>query len=238
MAQTQPAGRDPYGELKQQAADVAVNEIRSGMVLGLGTGSTVKFALEGIGRKIRSGELSDISGIPSSIQTGQIARECGIPLTDFERHDRIDITIDGADEVDPNMNLIKGGGGALLREKVLAQVSRRIVIIVDESKLSLELGTLCPLPVEVVPFAWQPVAGYLKTELKAEISLRKTSDQQIFLTDQGNYILDCWFGAITHPGNLASRLERRAGIVEHGLFIGMATEVVVAGDHGIGRLKR
>lgn len=228
---------DPHALLKQQAAHYAVEMVQPGMILGLGTGSTVRFALERIGQRISSGELTQVMGISSSRQTDQLAAELGIPLTDFEQHQCIDLTIDGADEVDPNLDLIKGGGGSLLREKILAQASRRNVIIVDETKLSLQLGSQCRLPVEVIPLAWRLEAGFIEEELGARVVLRKTDDM-VFVTDQGNWILDCRFASISHPGKLASLLDKRAGIVGHGLFLGLATEVVVGGFSGIGHLKR
>ena len=222
--------------LKRKAAERAVESIQSGMILGLGTGSTTRFALDFIGQGIKMGRLKNIVGIPSSLQTENQAKEFGIPLTTFDDHPEIDLTIDGADEVDPQLNLIKGGGGALLREKVLAQASRQNIIIVDESKLSSQLGTHWPVPVEVIPFAWKPEANYL-TSLGATVVLRKKQDVP-FTTDQGNFILDCGFGLIPDLKELAMKLNQRAGIVEHGLFLGLATEVIVAGEDGIRCLKR
>ena len=164
---------------KQQAAYEAVKQVTSGMVVGLGTGSTAKHAVIRIGELIRNGELKEIVGIPSSVQTEALAREAGIPLTTFDDHPRIDLTIDGADEVDPGLNLIKGGGGALLREKILAQASRRNIIIVDESKLSEQLGTLWSLPVEVIPFARRTEEGYLNS-LGATPNLRTDEKAVLF----------------------------------------------------------
>jgi ribose 5-phosphate isomerase A len=221
---------------KRNAAERAVERIQSGMVVGLGTGSTTRFALEFIGQRIKTGKLRDIVGIPSSLQTENQAKEFDIPLTTFDEHPEIDLTIDGADEVDPRLNLIKGGGGALLREKVLAQASGQNIIIVDESKLSSQLGTHWPVPVEVIPFAWQPEANFL-TSLGANVVLRKKEDV-IFTTDQDNLILDCGFGPIPDLRELAVQLNRRAGIVEHGLFLDLATEVIVAGEDGIRCLNR
>lgn len=224
-------------QMKKQAALRAVDMIESGMVVGLGTGSTVRFALEGLGQKIKSGELNDIVGISSSDQTEKLAKELGIPLTTYEEHIEIELTIDGADEVDPQLNLIKGGGGALLREKILAQASRRNIIMVDESKLSVQLGTLFSLPVEVLSLAWPVEAKYIES-LGAKVELRKSSDGNPYTTDQGNFILDCRFGPIAHPERLAGRLNRRAAVMEHGLFLGLATDVIVAGKEGIRHLKR
>jgi ribose 5-phosphate isomerase A len=224
-------------ELKKEAAWRAVEFIESGMVVGLGTGSTAKFAIERIAERLQSGDLKNIFGIPSSQQTETLAQTHNIPLSDLEEHAAIDITIDGADEVDPEMNLIKGGGGALLREKVLAQASRRNIIIVDESKIVPRLGTRWSLPVEVIPFARATEFGFLR-QLGAVVSLRALQDGRPFLTDQNNYILDANFGRITRPHDLARELMQRAGIMEHGLFLDLATDVIVAGAGGIKLLQR
>jgi ribose 5-phosphate isomerase A len=226
----------PQDELKQKAAAFAVGFVESGMVVGLGTGSTTQFALERLGELIRSGRLVDIVGIPSSVRTENAARALGIPLTDFETHPLIDVTIDGADEVDPELNLIKGGGGALLREKVLAQATRRNIIIVDESKLAPRLGTAWALPVEVVPFA-RPSAERFIISMGAAVTLR-VKDGRPVTTDQGNLLLDAAFGPMADPAAIAEQLNGRAGIVEHGLFLGLASDVVVAGKEGIRHLKR
>ena len=207
------------------------------MVLGLGTGSTAKYALEEIAGRLKDGRLKDIAGIPSSLETERTARELGIPVISFDDKQEIDLTIDGADEVDPDLNLIKGGGGALLRVKVLAQSSRRNVMVVDESKLSPMLGTHCPVPVEVVPFAWMPVANFLRS-LGAEPVLRMNEAGAPYTTDQNNYILDSKFGPIPNLEELAMKLGRRAGIAGYGLFIGTASEVIVATSHGIRYQKR
>ncbi|HEX9666677.1 MAG TPA: ribose-5-phosphate isomerase RpiA [Thermodesulfobacteriota bacterium] len=223
--------------LKKEAGQAVVDFIESGMVLGLGTGSTTSYALEEIGRRIKSGKLRDIVGIPSSIQTEKIARGLGISLTTFDEFQEIDLTIDGADEVDPELNLIKGGGGALLREKILAQASKRNIIIVDESKLSPRLGTHWPVPIEVIPFAWKLVEKFL-TSLGGEARLRINDDGNPYTTDQDNFILDTKFGPISDLEGLASNLSNKAGIVEYGLFLGTASEVIVAGANGIRFLRR
>jgi len=228
---------DSIESLKKKAAEKAVEFIKSDMVIGLGTGSTAAFALQRIAELLKSGELKNILGIPSSVQTAKEALKLGIPLTTFDDHPTIDITIDGADEVDPQLNLIKGGGGALLREKILAQFSKRVIIIVDESKLSPVLGSQHPLPVEVLPFAWRPEALYLES-LGAKITLRQQADGNVYHTDQDNFILDCQFGEIKEPETLAAKLQQRAGIMAHGLFLGMASEVIVAGEKGIRHLTR
>lgn len=161
----------------------------------------------------------------------------GIPLTSPERQPIVDLTIDGADEVDPALNLIKGGGGALLREKIVAQASRREIIVVDEGKLSPVLGTRSAVPVAVVSFGWHSQACYLES-LGARVVLRRGADGSPFVTDQGTLILDCTFGPIARPAELARALCDRAGIVGHGLFLGLATDVIVAGRDGIRHLKR
>jgi ribose 5-phosphate isomerase A len=206
------------------------------MVVGLGTGSTTHFALLRLAELIRSGRLREIVGIPSSLRTESAARELGIPLTDFERHPQIDITIDGADEVDPELDLIKGGGGALLREKVLAQATRRNVIIVDESKLAPRLGTKWALPVEVVPFARPAEERFIAT-MGAAVALRMKDGRPV-TTDQGNLLLDAAFGPMENPAAIAGQLNGRAGIVEHGLFLGLASDVIVAGKEGLRHLTR
>ena len=224
-------------ELKQKAAHRAVEAIESGMIVGLGTGSTTSFALIRIAGRIQSGDLKSIIGIPTSIRTENLARELDIPLATLDEKPQIDVTIDGADEVDPELNLIKGGGGALLREKVVAQASRTNIIIVDESKLSDNLGNHWALPVEVIPFAAKTEAGFLES-LGATVAVRRDEKRQLFKTDQHKYILDADFGAISDPAALAARLNERAGVIEHGLFLGLASEVIVAAEDGIRHLQR
>lgn len=216
---------------KKLAGERAAEFVQSGMVVGLGVGSTAIFALHKIASRIERGELKDILGIPCSKDVEAMARLVGIPLTTLEEHPQIDVTIDGADEVDPQLNLIKGGGGALLREKIVAQASLREIIVVDEGKLSPKLGSKWPLPVEVVSFGWGAQAKFIDT-LGGRPTLRTTDNKQPYLTDQGNAILDCDFGAIDDLEGLARQLEGRAGIVEHGLFLGLATDLIVAGAGG------
>jgi len=223
--------------LKQRAAEAAVEFVESGMVVGLGHGSTATFALRRIAQLLGDGRLANVLGVACSRDVEQQARQLGIPLTRLDQHPIVDLTIDGADEVDPHLDLIKGGGGALLREKIVAQASRREIIVVDESKLSPALGTHCPLPVEVVPLDWQLQAAYLES-LGAWPVLRSRNDEVPFKTDQGNLILDCHFGPIQDPAALAGQLNERAGIVEHGLFLGLATDVIVAGPRGVRRVQR
>ncbi len=224
-------------KLKQQAALRAVQLIESGMVVGLGSGSTAAFAVQQIAERLKSGSLKNIVGIPSSVRTADLARELGIPLAGFDEQPQIDITIDGADEVDPALNLIKGGGGALLREKVLAQASRRNVIVVDGSKLSAQLGTNWALPIEVIPFALKIEKRFLKF-IGAAVTIRLKENGNYFTTDQNNLILDAAFGPIQDPEKLALRLNERAGIAEHGLFLGLAGDVIAATADGIRHLRR
>lgn len=222
---------DPFVELKRRAAEYAVSLIEDGMIVGLGTGSTAIWAVRQLAQSLRSGSLNRVVGVATSHATETEALRLGLPLTSLENHPDVDLTIDGADEVDPDLNLIKGGGGAMLREKIVAQASRRLVIIVDESKLSPQLGTRRPVPVEVVSFGWIHPARFLEA-LGAEVTLR-TADGAPFLTDNGNRVLDCRFGLIADPAALSARLKNRTGIVDHGLFPAMATDLVIAGPHGI-----
>jgi ribose 5-phosphate isomerase A len=223
-------------QLKQQAADYAVEFVQSGMALGLGTGSTAIWAVRRIGQLLHSGRLQNIVGVPTSAGTEREARQLGIPLATLDEQPLIDLTIDGADEVDPNLDVIKGGGGALLREKLVAQASKREIIIVDESKLSPVLGTLFCVPVEVIPFGWRSQVRFIES-LGARVVPRQRGSE-IFVTDHGNYILDCHFGPIGDPVQLGRQLKERTGIVEHGIFIRLTTDVIVAGANGIRHLVR
>lgn len=224
-------------QLKQQAAWRAVEFVESGMVVGLGHGTTAIIAVRRIAELLRERELRDVVGVPCSLQVEEEAQHLGIPLTTLEEHPVVDLTIDGADEVDPNLDLIKGGGGALLREKIVAQASRREIIVVDESKLSPALGARWPVPVEVIPFGWRSQVAYLES-LGARTIVRNNDDGTPFRTDQGNMIVDCNFGAISQPRPLAAKLSGRAGIVEHGLFLGLATDLVVGSNQGMRHLKK
>jgi len=224
-------------ELKQKTACQAVEFIESGMIVGLGTGSTTAFAVIRIGERLKSGDLKNIVGIPTSIRTEKLAGDLNIPLCSLDDQPDIDVTIDGADEVDPDLNLIKGGGGALLREKVVAQASRRNIIIVDQSKLSPCLGTHWAVPIEVIPFAVKTEENFLKS-LGAAVTLRTAEGGQPYKTDQDNFILDANLGEIADPNGIAARLNQRAGIVEHGLFLGLASDVIVSAEDDIRHLKR
>jgi ribose 5-phosphate isomerase A len=207
------------------------------MVLGLGAGSTAVFAVRRIGALLGQGKLRDVVGVPCSRQVVAEAQRVGIPLVALEDRPDVDLTIDGADEVDPDLNLIKGGGGALLHEKIVAQASAREIIVVDDQKLSPVLGTRWAVPVEVVPFGWRSQARFVE-ELGGRVQLRQQRCGAPYRTDQDNFILDCAFGPIRDTAGLAARLGARAGIVEHGLFLGLATDLIVAGDAGVSHRTR
>lgn len=223
-------------ELKKLAAYRAVEFVESGMVVGLGTGSTAIWAVRRLAERLKRGELANVVGVPTSLVTAQEAQALGIPLATLDEQPQIDITIDGADEVDPNLDVIKGGGGALLREKLVAQASQRMVVIVDESKLSPALGTKFYVPVEVVTFGWKTQQEFL-TSIATQAELRQKEGKP-FVTDQGNYILDCRFGVIQDPPQLAEQLKQRTGIVDSGLFISLVTDVIVAKADGIEHKRR
>ena len=227
-----PAEQDRF---KQEAAEHAVTYVKSGMIVGLGTGSTAIFATRHIAELFRHGELRDIRAFATSKAVWEEAVRLGIPLLADDMPQEIDLTIDGADEVDPKLNLIKGGGGALLREKIVAEASHREIIVVDESKLSPQLGTRWALPVEVLPYGWQSQARYLAS-LGATVSLRRAHDGNVVRTDQDNMILDCNFGPIADLQELAEKLSARAGIIEHGLFLNLTKDVIVAGPKGVRHL--
>jgi ribose 5-phosphate isomerase A len=224
--------------LKREAAERAVDFVQSGMVLGLGSGSTASLAVDSIGARYQSGILRDIVGVPTSEATAARARRLGIPLTTLVEHPVLDLVVDGADEVDPELNLIKGLGGALLREKIVEIAARRFVVVVDESKLVSRLGTRGPLPVEVTQFAWEVHARWL-AGLGCRAELRRESSGAPYVTDNSNYIVHCTFPAgISDSAALARTLIERPGIVEHGLFLGLATDVVVAGASGVRLMAR
>jgi ribose 5-phosphate isomerase A len=222
---------------KDQAAEKAVEFIQDGMIIGLGSGTTAQFALRRLSDLLSASKLKKIIGISSSRQTSRIARRLGIPLGEINDFPEIDLTIDGADEVDPQLNLIKGGGGALLREKIIIQASKRVIIIVDESKISTRLGKKWPVPVEVLPFSWRCEERFLSS-LGGKVVLRRTSDNKPYKTDQNNFILDIKFSQIGQAEDLVKKLNERAGIIGHGIFLESATDVIVAGKKGITHLKR
>jgi ribose 5-phosphate isomerase A len=217
---------DAQDQAKERAATRALDLVAAGQVIGLGTGSTAKLAIEGLGRLVREG-LS-IKGVPTSIATERMARELGIPLIDINQASTIDLILDGADEVDPDFNMIKGGGGALTREKLVALASLKRVIFVDETKLVSKLGESRSLPVEVLPFAWS-FSARLLSELGCVVNLRQQAGEH-FLTDNGNYILDCDFGLIEGPAGLEKRIKLLPGVIDCGLFIGIADVLVIGFD--------
>ena len=214
----------------------AVAMVEDGMVVGLGTGSTAAFAIDGLIERVRRG--LKIVGIPTSERSAKQAKDGGIELTDFAHHPNVDLTIDGADEIARgSLNLVKGLGGALLREKIVAAASARLVIVADEPKLVDGLGGTVPVPIEVVSFGWETTAVRL-ARLGARPILRQAADASPFRTDGGNVILDCHFAGIADPGELERDLSMVVGVVETGLFIGMATTALVATPDGILRLDR
>jgi ribose 5-phosphate isomerase A len=221
---------------KREAGFAAVDRyVRPGMLIGLGTGSTAVWAVRRVGELLATGALSDIRAVPTSRASATEATACGVPLTSLDEHPRLTVTIDGADEVAPNLDLIKGGGGAHLREKIVAQASEQLVIVVDEGKLVPALGTAFAVPVEVISMAQRPEREYLEL-LGATVALRTSGDGSPFVTDEGNHILDASFGPIQDPAGLLRQLQDRAGIVEVGLFLGLTTVVVVAGPDGVREL--
>ncbi|HWT80182.1 MAG TPA: ribose-5-phosphate isomerase RpiA [Candidatus Methylomirabilis sp.] len=217
---------------KQAAAERGANLVESGMVLGLGSGSTATLAVQAIGRKLREGTLRNVIGVPTSSAIAAVARESGVPLTTLDEHPVLDLDLDGADEVDPNLNLIKGLGGALLWEKVVATASRRVVIFVDESKLVDRLGTKAPLPVEVIPFGWRTHIAFVES-LGGKPERRMNADGKPFVTDEGNYIMHCRFDGIANPAELDRCLLTRAGVAGTGLFLGIAHEVMIGRASGV-----
>jgi len=220
-------------EEKEAACRAAAKLVRDGDIVGLGTGSTAYFAVVALGERVKAG--LKIIGIPTSVQTGELARAVGIPLTTLDEHPEIDITIDGADEVDPQLRLIKGGGGALLREKVIAAASKKMVVVVDSSKVVPVLGKF-PLPIEVISFARTVVEKKI-VSLGGSPKLRAKPDGSPFITDNGNQILDCSFGKIDDPAALALILSETPGIVEHGLFIGLAKLALVGRGDRVEELR-
>jgi ribose 5-phosphate isomerase A len=222
-------------ELKRQAATLGIGAVRNGMVVGLGTGSTAEQAVRLLGERVAGG-LS-IQGVPTSEATARLAREVGIPLVDFEAIWGIDLTLDGADEVDPDLNLIKGGGGALLREKIVAAASKELIILVDPRKLVPRLGEHFALPVEVTPFGWQQTARHLAA-VGGQPKLRTTAARP-FVTDNANYILDCRFpSGIDDPSRVERDIDRIPGVVETGLFVGMARRVIVGYPDGAREMRK
>lgn len=217
-----------FNEKKIAAGEKAVEYIKDGMVLGLGSGSTFYWTLKKLGELV--GQGLNIKGIPSSKRTEGWAKEFGVPLTDFSEVQKLDLAIDGADEIDPHFNLTKGGGGSLVREKIVDAIAEKVIIIADESKLVTQLGKFA-LPVEVLQFGWEVTANRI-AELGAKPVLRER-EGSVFVSNNGNYILDCAFDSIENPAELHAKLKLLVGVVETGLFINMVDTVIVAGEDGI-----
>jgi ribose 5-phosphate isomerase A len=223
------AGLDPVKVMKQEVGRAAADRVKSGSIVGLGTGSTTAFAIQFLGERLKSGALTDIKGVPTSFQASVLAKQYGIPLTTLDEIDRIDIAIDGADEVDPQKNLIKGGGAAHTREKIVDSLAQEFIVVVDSSKLVDRLGSTFPLPVEVLPMAVAPVMRALeKLGGKPELRMGVKKDGPV-ITDQGNMVLDVTFGAIDNPAELEKTLNNIPGVLENGLFVGVA-DIVLVGE--------
>ena len=227
-------------ELKRQAAARALDFVKSGMKLGLGTGSTAKHFVELLGERVRDG--LEVIGVPTSEATRNDAIRCGVRLTTLDEVDRLDLTVDGADEIDPALNLIKGGGGALLREKIVAAASDRMIVIADDTKWVDTLGRF-PLPIEVIPFglgATQRAVekAFADCGVSGQLAVRKGRDGHVFVTDGGHWIVDAHLGRIPDAPRLAQSLSVIPGVVEHGLFVGLASVAMLAGSHGIRVVER
>jgi len=221
--------------LKRRAAERAVAAVEDKMVLGLGSGSTAALMVEALAKRVADG--LKVVGIPTSEGTAALAKRLGVPLTDFEHNRRIDLTIDGADQIERGtLNLVKGLGGALLREKIVAEASARMIVIADPTKLVPKLGAATPLPVEIVPFGWPIVLDRLK-ELRAECVLRREGDVP-FVTNGGNYVADCRFDTIADAAALQTKLKAITGVVETGLFVGLATQAMIGREGGVEILER
>lgn len=222
-------GLDPVKLMKQQVGKAAADRVQSGSIVGLGTGSTTAFAIQHLSDRLKSGDLKDIKGIPTSFQASVLAKQYGIPLTTLDEVDQIDIAIDGADEVDPQKNLIKGGGAAHTREKVVDSLAKLFIVVVDSSKLVDRLGSTFALPVEVLPMAITPVTKAIEAlGGKPELRMGVKKDGPV-ITDQGNMVLDVTFEAIANPAELEKTLNNIPGVLENGLFVGV-TDVVLIGE--------
>jgi ribose 5-phosphate isomerase A len=221
------AEMDPVKLMKQEVGRAAAAQVESNTVVGLGTGSTTAFAIQFLGDRLASGELQNIKGVPTSFQASVLAKKYGIPLTTLDEVDRIDIAIDGADEVDPKFNLIKGGGAAHTREKIVDGLAEKFIVVVDSSKLVDKLGSTFALPVEVLPMAVAPVTRALEG-MGAQVELRMgVKKDGPVITDQGNMVLDAKFDAIANPAEMEQTINNIPGVLENGLFVGVATEVLV-----------
>lgn len=222
-------------QYKEIAASAGADCLENGMIVGLGSGTTAELALAAIGRRVKAGLR--IIGVPTSERIAGLARDLAIPLSTLAEHPRVDVTVDGADEVETGtLNLIKGGGGNLLREKIVAASSERLIIVADESKVVPRLGTHWAIPVEVVPFGWQATAHRLQ-QTGADPVLRVDDKGQPFMTDGGHYILQCKYGPIPDPTALQAKLDSTVGVVEHGLFLGMASQALIGGASGLNTMR-
>lgn len=220
---------DPVKLMKQQVGKAAADRVQSGSIVGLGTGSTTAFAIQFLGERLKAGDLTDIKGIPTSFQASVLAKQYGIPLTTLDEVDRIHIGIDGADEVDPQKNLIKGGGAAHTREKVVDSLAEQFIVVVDQSKIVDKLGSTFPVPVEVLPMAIAPVMQALeKLGGKPELRMGVKKDGPV-ITDQGNMVLDVTFSAIPNPPELEKTINNIPGVLENGIFVGV-TDIVLIGE--------
>jgi len=221
---------------KRAAALKALEYVSDGMKVGLGTGSTADHFIRALGEAVENGLR--VIGVSTSVRTEALARECGIPLVDIDAAGQLDLTVDGADEIDPELRLIKGGGGALLREKIVASGSSRVLIIADESKMVPRLGAFA-LPVEISPFAWKTTSRRIRDSLarfdvgNVAVALRRHKNMSSFMTDGGHYILDCELKSIGDPEGLAAFLDSLPGVMEHGLFIGLASGAIIGGASGV-----
>jgi ribose 5-phosphate isomerase A len=219
---------------KEAAARASLHFVKDGQVVGLGTGSTAAYFIKLLAEQVKNGLR--VRGIPTSVRSRELAQNLGIPLTTLDECQQIAVTVDGADEVDPQLRLIKGGGGAMLREKIVASATEKLVIVADASKQVAVLGRF-PLPVEVIPFAQMLVSKRIAA-MGADVSVRKGDDGKPYVTDENNHILDCRFGQIPDVDGLARKLSDMPGVVEHGLFIGMASVVLFARENEIVELRR
>ncbi len=227
-----------HEEEKRRAARAALSHIQSGMVVGLGSGSTASYFVEYLAEALRRGDLQNVVGVPTSRRTAQLAHSLGIPLATLDTYSYVDVAVDGADEVDPRLNLIKGRGRALVREKIVAVHARRFIVIVDASKLVDTLGVHGPLPVEVVPFGAAATARWMAT-LGCRPEFVREPHGALYRSDNGNYQILCHFDAgIEAPQALARTLKSRPGVVDHGLFLGMAHQVIVGEPTGVRVLER
>ncbi len=224
---------EPVEEMKKKAGEKAVEYIEDGMTLGLGSGSTVYWTIKKIGNLVQQG--MNVKGIPTSLRTQRWAKEFGIPLTNFSDVELLDVTIDGADEFTSQLDLLKGGGGSLVREKMVAEASSKVIIVVDKAKKVETLGKR-PVPVEVIPFGWERTAKKIR-RIHGIPQLRKISESDIFISDNGNYIFDCEFNSITNPEYLHKQLKSMCGVVETGLFINMADIILIGEEAHVSHIR-